>query len=542
MWRRFAPVVGAVVALALTILVGAGARPARASVSMAEFGPVCAPAPANKDNLVYLLADHSRIYVSKGGGGAWQPVSTGLPASVGVYAMGLDSVSSDVLYAGTTGQGIYKTFTSGSYWFNASDESIATTYVYAMTVDPTNNRRVYAGGDNAVYRSVDGGLTWEQGNIGLPSFLVYSMALDPQNPNVVYVGTDGSGVYRGDATFSHWTFAGAGLPAASPVLALVADPAAAGVLYAGTAVGLFRTTNAGISWQPVGDLPVGQPASTVALAGRGSRTLYAGTARGLYRSLDGGAHWTPVQGEVGTAPISALALDPRNPRGVYAASRGALWRSTDGGTAWAVVNKGMPVANISTVAVFNPARTPVSPCLPPAGSGPWQYVAATGHTIAGPFLSYYQKNGGAAILGMPRTEAIQDPGVGATQYFENARLDLKDGQVVVADLGSLLTTSRQPFPTAPPSTGNAAHPFSRLASHNISDIFLRFWRRHGGAAILGLPISEEVHEVNDDGTGAEYQLQFFSKARLEYHPELHGSAVVQLGKLGNDLLRSRGWL
>ncbi len=89
------------------------------------------------NSTVYALADHHAIYVSQGGAGNWHTVSNGLPSNIGVYAVGLDSVSKDVLYAGTTGAGIYKTFNGGSHWFSANDESIATTYVYAMAVNPT---------------------------------------------------------------------------------------------------------------------------------------------------------------------------------------------------------------------------------------------------------------------------------------------------------------------------------------------------------------------------------------------------------------------
>jgi photosystem II stability/assembly factor-like uncharacterized protein len=519
------------------------AQPGRVgAVARLAAAPACVPAPASGASKVYALADHTSIYFSANGAGGWHTVSTGLPPTVGVYTVGLDSVSSAVLYAGTTGQGIYKTLNGGGHWFSANDESIATTYVYAMAVNPRDNTRVYAAGDNAVYRSLDGGLTWEQGNIGLPSFLIYTMALDTTNPDIVYVGTDSAGVYRSDSYFDNWTPTGPGLPVDTAVRALVADPAHAGVIYAGTDAGLFETSDAGGSWQPAGNLPAGQPVLAVALAPNNTQVLYAGTARGLYRSMDGGVHWTPGTGPLGTAAISALAIDAGNADSVYAASHGAIWHTANGGGSWAIVNQGMRAAEISVLAVFHASLTPTSPCLPPSGSGNWHYFAQTGHSVAGPFLAFYNAHGGQAVFGLPRTEAIQEPGVGTVQYFENSRLDLKNGTVQIAPIGDLLTTSQQPFPKGPPTSGTPQHPFFQLGGRNVSDLFLRFWKRHGGAALLGMPISDELHQLNDDGTGIFYQVQFFDNARLEYHPELHGNAVVQLGKLGDALLRRRGWL
>jgi hypothetical protein len=202
----------------------------------------------------------------------------------------------------------------------------------------------------------------------------------------------------------------------------------------------------------------------------------------------------------------------------------------------------MQAAAISLLAVFHASRTPTSPCLPPRGKGDWQYFPKTGHSVAGPFLAFYNAHGGQSVFGLARTEAIQEPGDGIVQYFENTRLDLAHGQVQIADVGDLLTKSQQPFPKGPPIAGIPKHPFFQLGGRNVSDIFLRFWRTHGGAANLGMPISDELHQMNGDGTGNSYQVQFFDKARIEYHPELHGSAVVQLGKLGDELLRRRGWL
>lgn len=61
--------------------------------------------------------------------------------------------------------------------------------------------------------------------------------------------------------------------------------------------------------------------------------------------------------------------------------------------------------------------------------------------------------------------------------------------------------------------------------------------------MFGYPISEELDEGNGDGSGRAYTVQYFQRARFEYHPELAGTPYeVQLGLLGDQALKEKGWL
>lgn len=68
--------------------------------------------------------------------------------------------------------------------------------------------------------------------------------------------------------------------------------------------------------------------------------------------------------------------------------------------------------------------------------------------------------------------------------------------------------------------------------------FFRFWNANGGTAVFGLPISAERQEVGDDGK--RYSVQYFERARFEYHPENQPPNDVLLGRLGVKLLAQRG--
>jgi hypothetical protein len=72
--------------------------------------------------------------------------------------------------------------------------------------------------------------------------------------------------------------------------------------------------------------------------------------------------------------------------------------------------------------------------------------------------------------------------------------------------------------------------------HRLSLGFRDYWRSRGGLAISGLPISEEFTEVSPDD-GRAYTVQYFERARFEYHPEHQGTPhEVLLGRLGHQAL------
>lgn len=169
------------------------------------------------------------------------------------------------------------------------------------------------------------------------------------------------------------------------------------------------------------------------------------------------------------------------------------------------------------------------------------YATATDHALSGPFLAYWRVHGGLAVLGYPRTEPFVEGGI-AVQYTDRFRLELAGGQVRTASLGRLLTAGRT-FPRVATVPSTSTRLFFPATGHALSGIFLAYWRSHAGAALLGAPISEGAAKANGDGTGLFYPTQWFERGRLEYHAGQAGTRyAVQLGLLGLEALRLRGWL
>jgi peptidoglycan/xylan/chitin deacetylase (PgdA/CDA1 family) len=181
-----------------------------------------------------------------------------------------------------------------------------------------------------------------------------------------------------------------------------------------------------------------------------------------------------------------------------------------------------------------PALTVLAPPRP-AGATRSAYFAATGHNVADPFLRYYQEHGGLAIFGLPLTEPFQSGDL-TVQYFERARFEYHPenppgSQVELGQLGRELTAKRAneaPFKPLPGGTTG----FYPQTGHTLQHGFAAYWQRHGGLAIFGYPISEEFAEVNP-ADGKTYTVQYFERARFEYHPEFKGTDYeVELGLLG----------
>lgn len=176
-----------------------------------------------------------------------------------------------------------------------------------------------------------------------------------------------------------------------------------------------------------------------------------------------------------------------------------------------------------------------------AGGAPVRPAADALPPIAPRFAAAYEAHGGLSILGLPIAAAELMDGR-EVQWFERARLEYWPEfagtayEVQLGLLGVEYTQGRQ-FARQQPFVSTPELRYFSETGHGLGGIFLRFWERNGGLATFGLPISEEFDEVLPDGNA--YRVQYFERARLEYHPEFAGTpAEVQPGLLGTALYRN----
>lgn len=208
----------------------------------------------------------------------------------------------------------------------------------------------------------------------------------------------------------------------------------------------------------------------------------------------------------------------------------------------------LPSQRVAEPAVQNSKQNPTAPF----------YFKETGHTLNGSFLSYWLRNGGVPVFGFPLTEPFEelnpnDGKVYVVQYFERERfeyhpenkgtkydvlLGLLGSNALAADCRWFERATPPPPGTKPDSNGRYYFP---QTGQYIANGFREYWEKHGGLALYGYPISGEFTEITQDD-GKEYVVQYFERARFEYHPEAPENQRVQLALLGTDVLRRRGWL
>jgi photosystem II stability/assembly factor-like uncharacterized protein len=259
--------------------------------------------------------------------------------SIGPYRGGRSAAVTGVpgkptlFYMGATGGGVWRTKDGGSTWENISDGFFGGS-IGAIAVSEYDNNVIYVGGGEVtirgnvssgygMWKSEDAGQTWT--SIGLPnSRHIPRIRIHPKNPDLVYAAvlgdlfksSDERGVYRskdGGKTWQKILFANAGAGAVD----LTFDPNNPRILYAST-------------WK-VSRSPYG---------------LYSGgEGSAIWKSTDGGDNWTEISTNKGMPKgllgISGITVSPLNSQRVWAiieAEEGGVFRSDDGGETWNKVN------------------------------------------------------------------------------------------------------------------------------------------------------------------------------------------------------------
>ncbi len=151
------------------------------------------------------VGDGAGVFKSTDRGNNWTQINNGLN-SLETNVLAVDPNDSDVLYLGTDDDGIYKSINGGENWEKLIPS--ASFGIGDIVVDPQNSNNVYMGtvdyfrlsesrgvlGDFGVYKSTDGGTTWEEFNSGLNHLGVFSLELSEEN-RILYAGTRAGGVY-----------------------------------------------------------------------------------------------------------------------------------------------------------------------------------------------------------------------------------------------------------------------------------------------------------------------------------------------------------
>jgi hypothetical protein len=166
-----------------------------------------------------------------------------------------------------------------------------------------------------------------------------------------------------------------------------------------------------------------------------------------------------------------------------------------------------------------------------------RYFPETGHTVSGEFLDAYEHvNDPQLLYGYPITEMFKDQATGYyIQYFEKARFELHmdapaELRVKLTPLGQFIYNAGSALPKLESSQGCDFFPETGF---QVCYSFLEFFRKHGGVAQFGYPISNF-----EDRNGRV--VQYFQIASLEWRPDLPPGKQVVVGNLGPQYFDVRG--
>ena len=277
-------------------------------------------------------------------------------------------------YAGQVGGGVWKTSDGGENWICVSDTTFRSSSVGAITVAPSNQNILYVGmgevemrnnisfGDG-IYKSTDAGKTWK--HIGLEkSYAIGTIAVHPQNENLVYAACMGKtfginkerGLYRskdGGKTWENILFVNDSTGCCDVKM----DPTNPLILYAtmwqsrrtpyslesgGRGDGLYKSSDGGDTWQKISEnpgLPTGLAGKIiVSVSPVDGNLLFAlvenKTNGGVYKSYDGGKHWNQMSTDNNLKQrpwyFSQIFCDPKNQDVVYVLNVQSF-KSIDGG-------------------------------------------------------------------------------------------------------------------------------------------------------------------------------------------------------------------
>jgi uncharacterized protein (TIGR03437 family) len=187
-------------------------------------------------NVVYVGTQNEGFFKSTDYGDTWASIVTGLSGAITYLTV--DPTEGGRLFA-STATAFYLSEDGGVTWTNVLNSP-----AWTVTIDPGDPSRVYATArTQGVFRSSDGGHTWQSVNSGLTSLTMGRTApviVDPTNRQTLYVGSEVGGVFKSLDGGDHWFGVNSGLSDLS-VLGLAMDPAKPSVLYACGPSGVFKT-------------------------------------------------------------------------------------------------------------------------------------------------------------------------------------------------------------------------------------------------------------------------------------------------------------
>jgi len=331
-----------------------------------QLGPDTARAiafdPENPQDL--YLSGLEGGWRARGGQNRWEEINVGLGVqhnrNVGPFAVvGQGPLVGPILHAGVAGEGYFQSRNGGISWSHTGT-GLAAVAVRALAVSPSRADRVYLGTPGRIWRSVDGGSTWENVSSTLRGSgrIVHDLWIDPRDDKRVLAATDGGVFFTEDGGGQWRASQGAGSVRA---LAVHASQGSYSLVLAVGEAGVYRSENGGSTFTLVAVGPDLMNLRDVAVDPTESKFVYAVRGdRGVLYSRNTGTSWNlGVVGLDRDRGYERIAVDARDPALLLLSARdGGIYRSEDSGLTWRPSSKGLPAPLSAEHLVLDPRTDP----------------------------------------------------------------------------------------------------------------------------------------------------------------------------------------
>jgi len=365
------------------------------AISFRSVGP--AWASGRIADLAVNPSNHSEIYAAVASGNIWKSENNGTTwkpifDKYGAYAIGcivIDPGNHNVVWAGTGennhqralgwGDGVYRSDDAGASWKNMGLKE--SRQIGGIAIDPRNSDVVYVaaegsawgpGGDRGLYKSTDGGKTWEKILNISENTGVNNVVLDPRNPDVIYCtseqrrrhvglkigGGPESAVYKSTDAGKSFEKIMKGLPGGDiGGMGIAVSPVNPDVLYLimeaqGDAGGFFRSVNRGASWEKMSSYhSTGQYYNKIICDPKDVNRIFSLDTY-TQVTVDGGRTWKNLGNKERHVDDHAMWIDPTNTDHFYIGGDGGIYETYDNGSNF-IFKSNLPVTQFYRVAVDN---------------------------------------------------------------------------------------------------------------------------------------------------------------------------------------------
>ncbi|HNP19560.1 MAG TPA: glycosyl hydrolase [Fulvivirga sp.] len=341
--------------------------------------------------------NHKEYYVASSAGGVWKTVNNGTTYtpifdSQGSFSIGcvtIDPNNPNVIWVGTGennnqrsvnyGDGVYKSTDGGTTWKNVGLKT--SEHIGKIVIQPDNSDVIYvaaigpvwsSGGERGVYKSTDGGKTWNAVLTIDENTGVDDVIMDPRDPSVLYAtafqrrrhvftyigGGPNSGIYKSVDAGKTWEKKNSGLPSVDMGrIGIAISPVDPEIIYAIVEAaqgkgGFYKSTNRGASWEKQ---------SSYSSSGNYYQEIVADPVNAdkvysmntwMQVSTNGGKSFTNVGEDAKHVDNHCLWIDPNDSEHMLAGCDGGIYETFDAAATW-LFKANLPVTQFYKVAVDN---------------------------------------------------------------------------------------------------------------------------------------------------------------------------------------------